>query len=250
MQFVAEVQRPQYSILMILENFYLKAQNNIQVSREQASNFAKNMARDFNPIHDTDSKRFCVPGDLLFALVLNHYGLSQHMKFNFSGLVGDGKTLHFQPSDESSISIKDDRDKEYLNVERSGEQSHDPQLISNLTQNYVAFSGQTFPHVLVPLMVEQQVMINPDRPLVIYESMEIDLQELDLHNPDLVLVDSSLSANGKRGKVILEFALMESDRQVGRGYKNMVLSGLRPYQKEQLDALVDFYEERKESFAG
>lgn len=233
---------------MILENYYQQTQNNIQVSREQASDFAKSVARDFNVIHDTDSKRFCVPGDLLFALVLNHYGLSQHMKFNFSGLVGDNKTLHFPPGDDSSISIRDERDKEYLSAERTGEISHDPELINNLIQNYVAFSGQTFPHVLVPLMAEQDVMINPDRPLVIYESMEIDLKELDLKNPALELDNSTLTVNGKRGKVSLEFALKESGKDVGRGRKNMVLSGLRPLEQDRLDALVGFYEQRKEKF--
>jgi hypothetical protein len=30
----------------------------------------------------------------------------------------------------------------------------------NLTQSYVAFSGQTFPHILVPLLAEQNVMIS------------------------------------------------------------------------------------------
>lgn len=235
---------------MILENYYLKAQNNIQVSREQASDFAKFVAGDFNPIHDPAAKRFCVPGDLLFALVLGQYGLSQHMRFTFSGMARDKTPLHFPPSDDPAITIRDDRGKEYLTVERSGKISLNPQLINHLTRNYVAFSGRTFPHVLVPLMAEQQVMINPDRPLVIYESMEIDLQELDLHNPDLVLKNASLKVNGKRGKVSLEFALMESDRLVGRGQKNMVLSGLRPYRKSRLDALVGFYEERKADFVG
>ena len=235
---------------MILENYYQKTQNNIQVSREQASDFAKSVARDFNPIHDTDSKRFCVPGDLLFALVLNQYGLNQHMKFNFSGLVGDNKTLHFLPTEGLEISIRDERDKEYLNVERSGDTSQDPQLIRNLTQNYVAFSGQTFPHVLVPLMEQKEVMINPDRPLVIYESMEIDLRELDLKNPELELENSSLAVNGKRGRVSLEFVLRESGEKVGTGRKNMVLSGLRPLERSRLEALVDFYEQRKVRLGG
>ncbi len=32
---------------------------------------------DFNPIHDEDNKRFCVPGDLLFSVLLANVGLSQ-----------------------------------------------------------------------------------------------------------------------------------------------------------------------------
>lgn len=233
---------------MILENYYQRTQNNIRVSREQASDFAKTVAQDFNPIHDTDSKRFCVPGDLLFALVLNHYGLNQKMQFSFSGMVGDNVTLKFPPTDQPTISIRDDRDKEYLSVKRSGLVSHDATLINHLSRNYVSFSGQTFPHVLVPLMEEQGVMINPERPLVIYESMEIDLQELAVSNPDLTLVNSTLATNGKRGRVTLEFALVESGVEIGRGYKAMVLSGLRPYEKDKLGALIEMYEARKQSF--
>ena len=233
---------------MILENYYQLEQDNIQVSRQQASDFAKSIASDFNPIHDPDSKRFCVPGDLLFALVLHRYGLNQHMKFTFSGMVGDQRSLHFPESEASVLHIKDDRDKEYLTVERSGEITRDNALIHQLTHKYVAFSGQTFPHILVPLMAEHQVMINPDRPLVIYESMEIDLDSIHLEDPMLELVDSNLEIRGKRALVTLKFGLTENGKHVGHGFKSMVLSGLRPYEEEKLSALVAMYEKRKQDF--
>ena len=72
-------------------------QSNTQIiiSAEQGSSFAKAVSNDFNPIHDADSKRFCVPGDLLFALVLQRYGLSQEMSFNFSGMVSADTDLCF-----------------------------------------------------------------------------------------------------------------------------------------------------------
>ena len=34
--------------------------------------------------------------------------------------------------------------------------------------------------LLVPLLAEQNVMINPERPVVMYESMNIDLDRLDI----------------------------------------------------------------------
>ena len=68
---------------MFIEQFYNKNNNGISVSGEQASDFAKIISNDFNPIHDADSKRFCVPGDLLFALVVKHYGLRENMDFRF-----------------------------------------------------------------------------------------------------------------------------------------------------------------------
>ncbi|MGD8557321.1 MAG: DUF3581 family protein, partial [Chromatiales bacterium] len=105
---------------MNISNYYSENADGIQFSRQQASDFAKQVADDFNPIHDPDSKRFCVPGDLLFAVVLSRYGLSEKMHFNFSGLVSDGVPLLFPESDANKIAISDRQGKEYLNFERSG----------------------------------------------------------------------------------------------------------------------------------
>ena len=73
---------------MQLSDFYAIDTAGLQISAEQASNFAKTIAGDFNPLHDPDNRRFCVPGDLLFTALLQHYGISQRMHFRFSGMVG------------------------------------------------------------------------------------------------------------------------------------------------------------------
>ncbi len=52
-------------------------------TREQASRFAKQIANDYNPLHDVDNSRFCVPGDLLFAKIAMSEGLSADMKVVF-----------------------------------------------------------------------------------------------------------------------------------------------------------------------
>ncbi len=229
---------------MILENYYRINQNRVLVSRQQASDFAKQIANDFNPIHDVDSKRFCVPGDLLFSLVLNHYGLSRHMRFVFSGMVNDNIQLIFPDSDASELTIAGDNGKEYLHLERHGEATREPGVIEKLVKVYVAFSGQAFPHILVPLMEEKGVMINPDRPLIIYESMEIHLDRLDLEDPVLNLSGTSLDVQGKRGKVALEFTLDDGGKTVGHGIKNMVLSGLRSFDAKRMEEVVEDYRRR------
>jgi len=96
---------------MFLQSFYTESDNQFSVSGEQGSQFAKQICNDYNPIHDPDSKRFCVPGDLLFALSLNNYGLSEKMNFDFSGLVPADKLLVFPISDSSELVIKDEREK-------------------------------------------------------------------------------------------------------------------------------------------
>ncbi len=232
---------------MFLDKYHTDTEEGVRVSRRQASAFAKEIANDFNPLHDADAKRFCVPGDLLFALVLARYGLSKRMDFVFSGMVGGDIPLVFPDTTAETIAIRDGAGKEYLVVERSGDVATGRDRIQGFIRSYVEFSGHNFPHILVPLMAEHGVMINPDRPLVMYQGMSFELERLDFANPRLELVDSSLEINKKRGRALLEFCLTESGEVIGRGTKSMVLSGLRPYDQACIDRLVHAYAARRQA---
>lgn len=234
--------------MTLLDNYHTKDQDRICITPEQASTFAKDVAGDFNPIHDPDAKRFCVPGDLLFALILSKQGVSQRMRFQFKGLMGKSIQPRFKQTTPTELSIVDDNDKIYLTVESEGENSQNPELVHKLTCNYVTFSGQNFPHLLIPLMEQHNVMINPQRPLVIYESMYIHLDSLDVTNPELEFENTRLEVNGKRGNVRLSFRITASGDTIGKGEKNLVLSGLRPYVKEAMDRLVDNYTASKQTY--
>jgi hypothetical protein len=234
---------------MNLEKFYNLDGARLSFTRQQASDFAKSVAGDFNTIHDVDSKRFCVPGDLLFSVIIHHYGLRQTMGFSFSGMVGDEVSLILPKVNAREISIYDENDKKYLDVSSDGTHSRNPELINSLTRNYVEFSGHTFPHVLVPLMQENNVMINTERPLVIYDHMRISLDTLDLDSVELKLIGSKFRLYGKRGDVALNYDLCCNDEVVGRGQKKMVLSGLREYDQGKIDALVKSYSGLKSRYA-
>ncbi len=233
---------------MNLEKYCTLDGSRLSFTRQQASEFAKSVAGDFNSIHDVDSKRFCVPGDLLFTIIIHHYGLRQRMGFSFSGMVGDDVTLILPEVDAREISIYDEHDKKYLDVSTDGGHSRDPRLIDSLTRAYVEFSGHTFPHVLVPLMKDNNVMINTDRPLVIYDHMRISLDTLDIDSVELSLADSVFRLYGKRGDVALNYDLSCNGKHVGMGQKKMVLSGLREYDKAKIDELVASYTARKQSY--
>ena len=153
---------------MFLEQFCDQQESAVSISAEQGSRFAKTISNDFNPIHDADSKRFCVPGDLLFALTLARYGVSQTMAFRFMGMVGADTPLRFPTAPSDHFQIVDDREKCYLYVQREGPVVQHADAIERLIKAYVYFSGQNFPHLLVQLMAKKNVMINPQRPLVIY----------------------------------------------------------------------------------
>ncbi|WP_286233640.1 DUF3581 family protein [Thalassotalea sediminis] len=230
---------------MYLEKYCHEHDGKISFSREQASAFAKNIADDFNPLHDVDAKRFCVPGDLLFALTLETSGLSQEMKFTFSGMVSEGVALTFPSNIEGKAAIVDDNNKEYLTIEASGEKTKDTSITAALTSAYVEFSGHTFPHILVELMKKNHVMINPTRPMVMYESMTIHLNSLSFEDVKLVLAKTDLKIDGKRGVADLMFNLYDGETVIGHGKKHMLLSGLRPYEQAVIDDIVQVYIDKK-----
>lgn len=233
---------------MFLDQFYTEEDSGIRVSADQASHFAKDIAGDFNPIHDPDAKRFCVPGDLLFALVLSRYGVSQQMTFDFAGMVGREIVLTFPDTDAEHFDIVGHMGKTYLKVSRSGEVTKDPEIIEALIRNYVAFSGHNFPHVLMPMLEQKGVMINADRPLVIYESMSFDLKRVAVDIPKLEPAGSRFVVNGKRGDATLLFDFVSGAEVVGTGEKKLVVSGLKDYDADKAQEMIDLYETWKGSY--
>jgi uncharacterized protein DUF3581 len=233
---------------MFLKQFYTNHSNNILIKAEQASLFAKEIAGDFNPLHDPDAKRFCVPGDLLFSLVLDKYGLSQKMSFTFSGMVGHGVYLDFPETDDKKFSITDEKGKTYLHVERKGETVTDKVLIETFIRNYVAFSGPNFPHVLVPLMAQHDVMINTKRPLVIYDSMSFELDHLNFTSPDLEAAETTLEISGKRGEARLYFKIKADGENIGCGFKKLVISNMREYNYDVIHQFTEDYLARMSAY--
>jgi hypothetical protein len=232
---------------MFVDKYYSQQGDRVSFTREQASAFAKGVADDFNPLHDVGAKRFCVPGDLLFSVILSHYGLSRHMDFTFSGMVVDGIDL-VMPEAGESLAFDDTEGRHYLSVHRSGDNTRDASLIEELARSYVEFSGHTFPDILVPLLAEQQLMINPTRPMVMYESMRIDLERLDFSVPVLETERNELATDGKRGNVSLGFRFLAGGDVVGRGEKRMVLGGLRELDQQVVEQSVAQYHRLKAAY--
>ncbi|GHE21824.1 DUF3581 family protein [Halomonas urumqiensis] len=235
---------------MFLDEFHSRTGEWVTISAAQASRFAKGVAGDYNPIHNPEARRFCVPGDLLFALVLERFGLSQQMNFRFLSMVGDGTPLRFDEGEDGLLWVRDEDGKRYLEVEREGDITLDEAVVEAFTRCYVAFSGKNFPHYLKPLLQEQGVMFNPRRPLVIYDSMGFSLQRLDALAPALELSRSSLEVAGKRGDTLLEFRIMEGDTPIGVGSKKLVVSGLRDYDAAAMDDIVAEFYRLKAAYEG
>ena len=231
---------------MFIDQYCTPLENNyFSFTRQQASDFARHVANDFNPLHDVDNSRFCVPGDLLFAKAVMARGLSTDTKVTFSGMVTDAVELEIRSNETGHESVFDRTGKQYLDIESHGEQTHDHEMIERLIRSYVAFSGANFPDVFIPLMKAHDVMVNTVRPLVIYEDMSLHLDRLDLVDPVLESAGAELVLNGKRGKVILKFIYIDQGIEVGRGQKTMLCSGLRPYDQQAIDTMIRLYHQRR-----
>ncbi len=229
---------------MLLQQYVNQNAEGFSFSRQQASAFAKQVASDFNPIHDEDAKRFCVPGDLLFAYLLTRYGITEQLSCQFSGMVAADVQLQCLEQD-NVITICDGQNKTYLSLQRNGKCLQNLAVIEPLIRDYVQFSGQNFPHILQPLMQQHKVMISPQRPLVIYESMALSFSQLPKGKVELCLSAASLTVEGKRGSVLLEFSLTDQGELIGKGEKRMILSNLMPYDEVQMQQMVAEYNSRK-----
>lgn len=234
---------------MLLAPFFSKQDNILRISAEQASTFAKVQCFDFNPIHDPENRRFCVPGDLLFSLALHTYGVSASMSFTFTNMVSADMGLNFPETDEDFIVITNEQGKSVLEIKRQGEINHDTVFIESLIKNYGQFSGQNFPTLLMPLMEKHGVMFNPARPLVMYNSMSFDFQHFDVsHGMKLKLSESTMEVEPKRANSFLHFDIFDDDKVVGKGVKKLIVAGLRPYNIEVLAPFLKAFEERRDAF--
>ncbi|PCI22952.1 MAG: hypothetical protein COB62_00635 [Piscirickettsiaceae bacterium] len=227
---------------------YYKLENaTLSFTREQASSFAKFVAGDFNPIHDVDAKKFCVPGDLLFAVSIATFGVSQNMRFSFESMVSDKTMINVPLEYDGKIDLKNQNDKAIMSIECSGDSTKDKRFITSLIEKYVQFSGKTFPDILMDLMKQHKVMINPARPLIIYRTMAVHIDDFPMGELSLEFAGASLSAEGKKGDVKLEFDLFVDGKKIGHGIKSMVIAGLRPYDAVAADKIIADYNQTKQA---
>ena len=226
---------------MNISNYFSVEDGTLSFEPKLASAFAKNVAGDFNPLHDPDNKRFCVPGDLLFSVLLNRYGVYTDVAVEFLGMLGGSSTVTLPSELGTKQTFSDSRDKDVLIVTCAGNKTEDAAFISELTEQYVRFSGKTFPDVLEPLMREHNVMINPARPLVIYQSMRLSMDSLSGSQLSVELTGAELLVEGRKGSVELAFGLKSGNKDIGTGSKSMVLGGLRAYDAEAMQVIVDDY---------
>ena len=81
--------------------------------------------------------------------------------------------------------------------------------------------------------------------MAMYESMSIEFSNLDVKQPVLEFVTPEFELSGKRGKITLPFVFKDGDKVIGKGEKNMLVSGIREYCQKTVDELIAYYNQRK-----
>ncbi len=231
-----------------IEQFVNLSAEGMRFTQSQGNVFAKEVAGDFNPIHDVGAKRFCVPGDLLFAVLLHRFGVYKQLKLDLNAMVTADVLVPLPDALTGNDAIYDASERHLLTLETANENSTNPDFIRALTMEYVRFSGKTFPDILVDLMRRNDVMINPARPLVIYKDMSVQLDSFHSENIALELSNATLEVDGKKAKACLEFTISSNNDTIGQGKKNMVLGGLREYDEAAMQAIVDQYTQWKQAY--
>ncbi|MFO7858128.1 MAG: DUF3581 family protein [Ectothiorhodospiraceae bacterium] len=234
---------------MLIDTYNYPDEDGVKVSAKQGCRFAKEVAGDFNPIHDAEARRFCVPGDLLVAMVLRRQGLVPQMRVRFRGMVGADVPLVFQDDSSEQVRMTDAQGRTFVEVEQAGTPIKDPERIDAFTRQYSAFSGRTFPELLEPLLREHGVMFNPDRPLVFYDSVNLTLDATPGTSPELSLADSELEVAGRRADAHLTFTITNGGRTIGRGTKTAVVSGLQAWDEARMQDVLARYRARCEQHA-
>lgn len=222
---------------------------------QRSSAFAKSVAGDFNPLHDVGQSRFCVPGDLLFAALVSRYGLYAHTSVSFANMLPARSRLALPADIGNRLMLIDERDRQVLSLFVEGDCLADAWFSENLVTEYVQFSGRAFPELLVPMMREAEVMVNPSRPLVIYKDMAIRLDApavekgmSDRQSLTLIPQKQMLEVSEKKGAASIQFSIELDGARVGEGEKQIVLGGLRPYNEALISTVVDEYGARKHAW--
>lgn len=248
-----------------LADYQTRSGNKLRFGRDQGSRFAKSVAGDFNPLHDVEARRFCVPGDLLFVSLLSQYGVAAETSVEFDGMVDEKHEFEMPETIDEKFELSSADGKNFLTLRMSGARMPASPFVDALSMRYVQFSGKTFPDILVPLMQQNAVMLNPARPLVIYKNMSISLNEQCFDSADdnellnnesgangfdqlqleLDQEQTKLELQGKKGEAILNFTIQLKGVEIGTGRKNMILGGLKAYEQAAIDEVVQQYRDRK-----
>jgi len=210
------------------------------IDKESGSNFAKDICKDLNPIHNVESKKFIMLGDFLFALYVNEYGFPKNREVIFKN------PIKINSLENSGLEVIVSKEGIFVGNQKKVESSVEDFLFfdESLLLQYCEISGSLFPDKLWGVFESSGLMPNFKRGIVMYTGVNFGFNfnldslygdiELDLDNVDYEIVSNRLFLKANV-KVDL------NGENVGSICKNLVCLGCVDYNKEKFDFLVENY---------
>lgn len=214
---------------MDISEYYDCIDGEIHFNDLKASQFAKNVSNDQNPIHDHDNKNYCIPGDLIFSMCADVLGLGSETDLY----------LHHPIGKNSSILIKEAKDGFYLGRDQSGikiftyrknGETTDICDTGNFLNCFARVTETLFEDAIHPQLKQKGLMINPSSPSVVLTSISIRKSENSKPVHKIKPDESVATGNVKRAKVTAKYTMNDLyDNSIGEARKTLFISGLREY---------------------
>lgn len=207
------------------------------------SAYARNVAKDFNPIHSHLAKKYCVPGDLIFALITEMHGAHNYMRVDFLNRVGAECKLFFDTK-RIALALLDVDKKLYAELATAGDKSVCPKRLKTVSNVVVSCTSGYFPYKLIDNLREENVMLSIRRSMVMLKSIEVELR--NIHSASSLVAkyqSSGLELSGKRGEVKVYFQLFDDDGiSVGFVTKTVLIIGIEKFNDKASKQYLDDYE--------
>lgn len=205
--------------------------------------YARNVVKDFNPIHNHLAKNYCVPGDLIFALMVERGGVHGSMRMDFLNRVGKDSEYIFV-SGKAGMALLDRGNKVQAQLIGSGDASVCVKCISAVSDAVLSCTSSYFPYKMMRSLRAENLMLSGCRSLVILKSIEVNVSDLHFAS-DLTAVfcSSSLRHSGRRGTIDAHFQLVGGNGQVlGQVIKTALIIGIERFNGKRSAQYLENYE--------
>ncbi|MDD1641965.1 MAG: DUF3581 family protein [Methylococcaceae bacterium] len=81
-------------------------------------------------------------------------------------------------------------------------------------------------------------------------TLTLSFHHLDFRQASVEMLEPKMEVNGKRASAFLHFQIKAGEDVVGTGFKKLAISVLNSYEAEPMQAFIDEYLARKNSYLG
>ena len=234
-----EQELKELGIEIIKERDYFVA---VGISNNNVSKFAKEICNDFNPIHSNKKSKPIVPGDLFVVLFLLSNGLYKRTIIEFKKI-----SYPIQKFIITKSSILNSKNESVVNFTLKDDIVADSNSIflSGFLREFCKISGTIFAQELEPIFIKYRKMPNPQKPRMLYESTQINLDkeiinlkvdfvQIKFLEPNVIILENQATVN-------FQILVLQSGRTIGLITKTLFCTNLEEYTQEKYEELKKYW---------